>query len=259
MSAPHAPGSAPGLSDDELQRYSRQLVLPEFGLRAQAGLRDASVLVIGAGALGSPVAQYLAAAGVGRLGLVDDGEVELSNLGRQVLHYTPDIGVAKAASAAAKLAFLNPEIVVEPYPARLDPDNARLLVTGHDAVVDATDRIATRLVVNDACCATGVALVEGGVLGSSGLVMTIEPGRSACYRCVFPTTPPAEAVPTCLEAGVLGPVAGIVGSWQALEVVKLLTGVGTPLTDRMLQIDAGDNAVTLVHTRRRPGCPACDA
>lgn len=245
------------LSAAELDRYSRQLVLPEWSERAQIRLKRASVLVVGAGALGSAAAQYLAAAGVGRLGVVDDEVVELSNLSRQVLHYTPDVGVPKAESAAAKLRFLNPDIVVEAYPARLVAANAPAMVLGQDVVVDASDAWATRRIVNDTCCGEGVTLVEGAVLGLRGTVMSIRPGASACHRCAFPDEPAPGSVPTCAEAGVLGPVAGVVGAWQALETLKLLTGVGEPLLDRFLEIDGAAGRVAEVATSRRPGCPAC--
>lgn len=245
------------LSDIELERYSRQLVLPEWSGRAQERLKEASAIVVGAGALGSPVAAYLAAAGLGRLGVVDSEPVELSNLHRQPLHYTPDIGVPKAESAAAKLGVLNPEVQVEPYPVRLEPGNAEAIVTGANVVVDCSDSFATRYAVNDACCAEGVALVEGGVLGFAGLVLSIQPGVSACYRCAFPTRPPEGSVPSCREAGVLGAMAGLVGSIQALEALKLLAGVGRPLLDRILQIDGQGMEQTLVATGRREDCAAC--
>src|SRR3954463_5074418 len=245
------------LSDRELERYSRQLVLPEWSGAAQERLKEASVIVVGAGALGSPVATYLAAAGVGQLGVVDEDDVELSNLHRQPLHFTPDVGLPKASNAVVKLSALNTEVHVDQYPVRLDAANAESIVMGADLVVDCSDSFETRYVVNDACCAQGVPLVEGGVLAFDGLVMSIRPGESACYRCAFPTEPPAGAVPSCREAGVLGATAGIVGSIQALEALKLLTGVGDPLTDAILQIDASGMALTRVSTERRPGCPAC--
>jgi molybdopterin-synthase adenylyltransferase len=245
------------LSEAELERYSRQLVMPEWSEAAQLALRRANVLVVGAGALGSPVATYLAAAGVGRIGLVDDDAVETSNLARQFLHFTPDLGVPKAESAAAKLRFLNPEVVIEPYRVRLDADNAAGLVAGQDVVVDCSDSFATRYAVNAACCAAGVALVEGGVVGTSGLVMAVRPGQSACYRCAFPEPPPPGAVPTCAEAGVLGPAAGVVGSMQALQALELLTGVGRPLLDAFLQLDLADLEILRVAVRRRPDCPDC--
>jgi molybdopterin/thiamine biosynthesis adenylyltransferase len=256
--APAAPPPDPAvLSDAELERYSRQLVLPEWSEAAQLALRSASVLVIGAGALGSPVATYLAGAGVGRLGLVDDDDVELSNLHRQHLHFTPDLGVAKAESAAAKLRFLNPDVVVEAYRVRLDPDTAPGLVAGHDLVVDCSDSFATRYAVNAACCAAGVALVEGGVLGTSGLVMAIRPGESACYRCAFPAPPPPGSAPSCAEAGVLGPAAGVIGSLQALEALKLLTGFQPPALDGFVQVDLAGPELLRVAVRRRPDCPDC--
>jgi molybdopterin/thiamine biosynthesis adenylyltransferase len=245
------------LSAVERERYAPQLMLPGWTEGTQLELRGSGALVVGAGALGSVVGLYLAAVGVGRIGLVDDDEVELSNLNRQVLHYTPDVGVAKTASAAAKLRFLNPEVVVEEYPARLGPENAEALVLGQDVVVDGSDTFATRYLVNDACCAAGVALVEGGALVLEGLVMSIRPGRSACYRCAFPRAPLPGTAPTCAEAGVLGPVAGAVGALQALEAVKLLTGLGEPLLDRFLQIDGAASRVTEVTTARRRDCPAC--
>ncbi|HEX8075208.1 MAG TPA: HesA/MoeB/ThiF family protein [Thermoleophilaceae bacterium] len=245
------------LSDLELERYSRQLVLREWSGAAQEKLRSASAIVIGAGALGSPVGLYLAAAGVGRIGVVDSDRVELSNLHRQPLHFTPDLDVPKAQNAAVKLAVLNPEVQVEPYPVRLEEANAEAIVAGADVAVDCSDSFATRYLVNDACCAQGVPLVSGSVLGFAGQVMTIRPGESACYRCAFATEPPAGSVPSCREAGVLGATAGIVGSIQALEALKLLAGVGRPLTDRILHLDAATMEQTLVATARRGDCSAC--
>jgi molybdopterin/thiamine biosynthesis adenylyltransferase len=240
-------------ADPWLDRYSRQLVLPEWSEAAQRALADASVLVVGAGALGSPVATYLAGAGVGRLGIVDDGDVELSNLHRQHLHFTPDLGVPKAHSAASKLGFLNPEIVVEPYQAAFAP----AMVEGQDLVVDCTDAFDTRYAVNAACCAAGVQLVEAGVVGMSGLVMAIRPGETACYRCAFPEAPPHGAQPTCAQAGVLGPAAGVIGSLQALEALKLLAGLPGALLDAFLQVDLATHDFLRVAVRRRADCPDC--
>jgi molybdopterin/thiamine biosynthesis adenylyltransferase len=239
------------MTDLLLERYSRQLVLPEWTEAAQRALAEASVLVVGAGALGSPVAAYLAGGGVGRLGIVDDGEVELSNLHRQHLHFTPDIGVPKVHSAVAKLAFLNPELVIEPYQAEFAP----AMVEGQDLVVDCTDSFEARYAINAACCAAGVPLVEGGVLGLSGIVMAIRPGLTACYRCAFPEPPPSA--PTCAEAGILGPAAGVIGSLQALEAMKLLAGLPDPLTDAFLQVDLADHSFLRVAVSRRDGCPDC--
>ena len=248
---------APALSDAEVERYSRQLVLPEWGEAAQLALRGASVLVVGAGALGSPVAAYLAGAGVGRLGIVDGDLVEVSNLHRQLLHFTPDLGAPKAHSAAAKLRFLNPEVLVEPYQVRLEPEGAAGLVAGHDLVVDCSDSFATRYAVNAACCAARVPLVEGAVVGFEGFVMAIEPGKTACYRCAFPAAPPAG--PSCAEAGVLGPAAGVIGSLQALQALTLLAGLPDTVTDAFLQVDLREVSILRVAVRRRPDCPDCPA
>jgi molybdopterin-synthase adenylyltransferase len=249
------PPPASDLTEAEIERYSRQLVLPEWGAAAQLALSEASVLVIGAGALGAPVSLYLAGAGTGRIGLVDDDAVELSNLHRQLLHFTPDLGVPKAESAAAKLRFLNPDVIVEPYQMRVDAENAGALVEGQDLVVDCSDSFATRYAVNAACCAARVPLVEAGVLGMSGLVMSIKPGRTACYRCAFPEAP-ADA-PRCADAGVLGPAAGVVGSLQALEAMKLLTGVAPAIADGFLQVDLAGGEFLRVKVARREDCPDC--
>lgn len=253
QSAAAAPPEA--LSPEELERYSRQLVLEQWGEAEQLCLRDSSVLVVGAGALGSPVAAYLAGAGVGRIGIADDDDVELSNLHRQHLHSTPEIGASKAHGAVARLQLLNPEVMVEPYQVRLDADNAEGLVLGHDLVVDCSDTFATRYTVNAACCQTGSWLVEGGVVGLTGLVMSIRPGSSACYRCAFAEAP--AGAPTCAEAGVLGPAAGVVGSLQALEAMKLLAGIPGALLDAFLQVDLLAGSFLRVATRRREDCPDC--
>jgi len=245
----------PLLNDGEVERYSRQLLLPEWTEMSQIALRDASVLVIGAGALGSPVALYLAGAGVGRLGIVDDDDVEISNLHRQPLHFTPDVGEPKAESAAAKLRFLNPDIVVEAYRMRVDETNAPGLIEGQDLVIDCSDTFATRYAVNQACCDAGVDLIEGGAVGWAGLVMTIVPKRTACYRCAFPTAP--EGSLTCAQAGITGPVAGVIGSLQALEALKFLTGAQPPLVDAFLNVDLATMETTRVSVSRRPDCQDC--
>jgi molybdopterin/thiamine biosynthesis adenylyltransferase len=237
--------------DPWLERYSRQLVLPEWSEATQRALGAASVLVVGAGALGSPVAAYLAGAGIGRLGIVDDGDVELSNLHRQHLHSTHELGTPKAHSAVAALVRMNPEIVIEPYQARFNA----AMVEGQDLVVDCTDSFAARYAVNAACCAAGVPLVEGGVVGLSGLVMAIRPGETACYRCAFPVAPQGGA--SCAEAGVLGPAAGVIGSLQALEALKLLAGLPGALTDAFMQVDLTGLDFLRVAVRRRPDCPDC--
>jgi molybdopterin/thiamine biosynthesis adenylyltransferase len=245
------------LSDLEIERYSRQLVLPEWSGEAQERLGSSSAIVVGMGALGSPAALYLVAAGVGTVGVVDDGAVELSNLHRQPLHFTADLELPKVTTAAVKLRVLNPEVQVEEYQVRVEAANAAAIVAGADVVLDCTDSFETRYLLNDACCAQGIPLVSGAVLGFSGQAMTIVPGRSACYRCAFENPPPPGSVPSCREAGVLGATAGIVGSIQALEAIKLLTDVGRPLLDTILQLDALTLEQTLVATERRADCPAC--
>jgi len=245
------------LSPAELERYSRQLLMDDWGAGAQERLRSARAMVVGAGALGSPVATYLAAAGVGQIGLADPDAVELSNLHRQPLFFSPDLGAPKAEVAAAKLGLLNPEVAIEPYPVEVTAANAEAIVMGADVVVDCTDRFESRYVVNDACCAQGVPLVEAGVVAFEGLVLTIRPGESACYRCAFPVAPPPESRRGCREAGVLGAMAGVVGSFQALEALKLLSGVGEPLCDRIMRMDGMTSEQTIVRTSRRPECPAC--
>lgn len=245
------------LSAAELERYSRQLLMDDWGGQTQERLRAARAIVVGAGALGSPVATYLAAAGVGTIGLVDHDRVELSNLHRQPLYFTPDVEAPKAELAAAKLGLLNPEVAVEPYPVELTAQNAEAIVMGADVVVDCTDSFEARYLINDASCAQGVPLVEAAVVAFEGQLLSIRPGESACYRCVFPTLPPPESRRGCREAGVLGAMAGVVGSLQALEALKLLSGVGIPLTDRLLRIDGLTGEQTMVRTSRREDCQAC--
>jgi adenylyltransferase/sulfurtransferase len=221
----------------------------------QERLQAASAIVIGAGALGSPAAIYLASAGVGRIGVVDRDWVELSNLQRQPLHFTPDLETQKAESAAQKLGVLNSEITVEPYPVEVDEDNVGAIVAGADVVLDCTDSFASRYLINEACCAERVPLVEAGALGFGGMVFAIRPGETACYRCAFPTPPSDEQ--KCSDLGMLGAVAGVIGSLQALEALKLLTGVGERPGDRILHFDGLTLQQTLVRTSRRADCPAC--
>ncbi len=245
------------LSADELERYSRQLLTTGWSGEAQERLRAARAVVVGAGALGSPVGVYLAGAGVGRIDIVDGDHVELSNLHRQPLHATGDLGRAKAEVAAERLRALNPTIEVRGMEMMLEPPEARTLIVGADVVVDCTDSFESRYVINDVCSAEGVDLVEAGVVAFDGLVMSIRPGSSACYRCAFPVSPPAGTRRSCRDAGVLGAMAGVVGSIQALEALKVLGGVGSPLFDRILQIDGHEMGQTIVSTSRRAGCPAC--
>jgi len=244
------------LSEEEIRRYSRSLILPEIGARGQRKLGEAKVVVIGAGGLGSPALLYLAAMGVGRLGIVDSDAVEVSNLQRQVIHFTPDIGKNKAESAAEKLRSLNPNIQVEPFPVRLDADNIHSIVSGYDAVIDGSDNFPTRYLLNDYCVIEGKPLFTGAVLGFEGHVTTFLPG-AGCYRCLFPAAPPAGSVPSCQEAGVLGMVPGIIGLIQATEFVNHVLGLGARLTGKLLVVDARNMSFDVVTYSRAETCPVC--
>ena len=245
------------ISGKERQRYDCQLLLEDVGERGQERLRNASVLVVGAGGLGAPVLYYIAAAGIGHIGIVDDDVVELSNLQRQILFATADIGRNKAECAAARLRALNPDVRVEPHTMRLRAANALRLVRGFDVVVTAVDNFPTRYLLNDACVFERKTLVDGAVLRMVGLAMTVKGGETACYRCLFPEPPPPSGVVSCSEAGVLGPVPGTIGAIQALEVIKVLTGAGTPLYDRLLQFDGAAMTFSQVDVARVATCPVC--
>jgi len=257
----------------QLERYSRQIVLPEVGGSGQARLADASVLVIGAGGLGSPALLYLAAAGVGRLGVVDDDVVELSNLHRQVLHATADVGRAKVDSAAERLTALNSGVTVEPLPVRLGPGNAHDVMKGYDVVLDGSDTFPTRYLVSDTCVELGTPLVYGALSRFAGHVSVLAGGTAPCYRCLFPTPPPRGAVPTCAEVGVIGPLAGVIGSIMATEALRLLLGGFGPnddhaverrdsgeqhgLAGRLLVVDLYAPEVTTFELARDPECAVC--
>ncbi|WP_025322081.1 HesA/MoeB/ThiF family protein [Deferrisoma camini] len=245
------------LTEEEVLRYSRQILLPEVGGKGQERLGEARVLVVGAGGLGSPAALYLAAAGVGTVGLCDADRVDLTNLQRQILHGTPDVGRPKVDSGAEALARLNPGVRVVRHPVRLTAANALEIVRDYDVVVDGTDTFPSKFLVNDACAAAGVPYVYAGILRFEGQMLTVVPGKGACYRCFFREPPPPGAVPTCAQAGILGAVAGVMGSLQALEVLKLLLGVGEPLVNRLLLFEGETLAFREVRVRRDPRCPAC--
>lgn len=237
--------SAAKLSSDELQRYARHIVLQDVGGPGQQKLKSARVLVVGAGGLGSPVLQYLAAAGVGTLGIVDDDVVSLSNLQRQIIHDSAAVGDLKVASAAAALERINPHVRVEQHACRLDDSNARSLIGQYDIVTDGSDNFATRYGVSDACYHEGKPLVTGAVGQFDGSITTLKPYEKGAdgtpnptYRCLFPKQPPANLLPTCAEAGVLGALTGVIGSLQALEIIKEITGVGEALVGRLLLYDA---------------------
>jgi len=243
----------------ELQRYSRHILLQEVGAIGQAKLRAARVLVVGAGGLGSPLALYLAAAGVGTLGLVDHDVLELSNLQRQVAHSTARIGQNKAASAAETLAALNPEVTVDIHQRRMDAAAARELIPRYDVICDGTDNFETRFLLGDACHLLGKPLVSAAVLRFEGQLSVFHghDGKNPCHRCLHPEPPPPGLVPTCSEAGVLGAVTGVMGTLQATEVLKLILGIGAPLVGKLLLWDALDARFRTVRLKRDPACALC--
>jgi len=245
------------LTKDDIARYSRQLMLPEIGVPGQERLAKASVLVVGAGGLGSPAALYLAGAGVGTLGIVDAEAVELSNLHRQILHTAADVGRPKSASAHASLAARNPAIRIVAMQERLAAENARPLIEPYDVIVDGSDNFPTRYLVNDTCVLASTPLIHGGVIAYEGQVLTVLPRRSACLRCVFPEPPSAGAVPSCQEAGVLGSAAGVLGSLMAHEALKVVLGLGEPLADRLLIFNGTTSRFREVPVRRDPACGVC--
>lgn len=245
------------LTEAELRRYSRQLSIPEVGVEGQRRLKDASILLVGVGGLGSPAALYLAAAGVGRLGLVDHDVVDLTNLHRQLLHDTPRVGQPKLASARARLEALNPEVEVVEYDTRLESANAMDILEGWDLVVDGSDNFPTRYLVNDACILTGIPFVYGAVLRFEGQASVFGVRGEPCYRCLFPEPPPPGLVPNCAEAGVLGVLPGLVGAIQATEAIKLVLDEGDTLAGRLLLIDALRMEFRELSIRRDPSCPAC--
>ncbi len=244
------------LSEAEMTRYRRQIGLAEIGTAGQEKLKAARVLVVGAGGLGSPVALYLAAAGVGHLGLADADEVELTNLNRQILHFTPDIGRRKVDSAREKLAALNPAITVETLDLRLTEENVGDTVAGYGVVVGCVDNLPTRYLVNRTCAESGKAYVEGGVNGFTGMVMTVLPGQGPCYECLFPAAA-GKAHQAKAEPGVIGAAAGLVGTLQAIEIIKVILGIGQPLSGRLLVIDTLRGSFSEVKVKRDPGCPVC--
>jgi len=247
---------APDLDPEQLDRYSRHIIMDELGPDGQAALLDAAVLVVGAGGLGSPVLQYLAAAGVGTIGIADDDVVERSNLQRQVVHSDSDVGRPKVASAAEFVRELNPDVTVEPHETRVTAATVADLVAGYDFVVDASDNFPTRYLVNDHCTLAGVPFSHGAIYRFEGQVTTFSTD-GACYRCLFPEAPPAGEVPDCATTGVLGVLPGTVGAIQATETVKHLTGVGETLDGRMVAYDAAGMTFDEVTVRPTPTCPVC--
>ena len=244
-------------TEEQIERYSRHIILPEVGGTGQMKIREASCFIVGAGGLGAPAAMYLAAAGIGKLGIVDDDQVDLSNLQRQIIHHTPDVGVHKAESAKAKINAMNPDVEVVTYHERLMAANAREMVQGYDYIIDGADNFATKFLVNDLSILTGIPMVHGGILRFSGQVMVIVPGKTACYRCIFREAPPEGIIPSCQEAGVLGVLAGVIGTIQATEVLKMILGIGTGLRNRLLTYQALESDFREVKLKRNPDCPIC--
>jgi sulfur-carrier protein adenylyltransferase/sulfurtransferase len=247
----------PALGNDEILRYSRHLIIPDVGIEGQRRLKAARVLLIGAGGLGSPLALYLAAAGVGTLGLVDFDAVDLTNLQRQVLHGTKDVGRPKLESARERIQDINPHVVVEPHETRLTSANALEIIREYDVVVDGTDNFPTRYLTNDACVLLGKPNVYGSIFRFEGQASVFATADGPCYRCLFREPPPPGLVPSCAEGGVLGVLPGLVGTIQATEAIKLLLGIGEPLVGRLLLVDALTMQFRTVRVRKDPECPAC--
>jgi molybdopterin/thiamine biosynthesis adenylyltransferase/rhodanese-related sulfurtransferase len=245
------------LTREQKERYGRHLLLPEIGAEGQAKLLNAKVLLLGAGGLGSPTALYLAAAGVGTLGIVDDDEVDLSNLQRQVIHTTDRIGTPKVESAAKTIAALNPDVEVVQYRTRLDASNIMEIIDGYDVIVDGVDNFPTRYLLNDATVRLGIPVVSASILGFDGQLSVFKPHDGPCYRCLYPVPPPAELAPSCGANGVLGVLPGTMGLLQATEVIKLIVGTGEPLVGRLLLYEALGATFTELKVRRDPDCPVC--
>ncbi len=249
--------NSPTLSHEEIQRYSRHLIMPEVGMQGQKKLKAASVLLIGTGGLGSPLGLYLASAGVGRIGLVDFDLVDFTNLQRQVLYTTQDVGRPKLQVAQERLSAINPYITIETHEVRLSSDNAMEILSGYDVIVDGTDNFPTRYLVNDACVLLGKPNVYGSIFRFEGQASVFDASRGPCYRCLYPEPPPPGLVPSCAEGGVLGILPGIVGTIQATETIKLIIGNGEPLIGRLLLFNALKMRFRELKLRKSPTCPIC--
>ncbi len=245
------------LSNEELARYSRHLILPQVGEEGQLRLKRARVLVVGAGGLGSPVAMYLAAAGIGTIGIVDFDEVDVTNLHRQIMHGSADVGRPKIESAVARLRDLNPNTAVEPYRDRLTSANALEIAGRYDLIVDGTDNFATRYLINDAAILLGIPNVYGSIHRFEGQASVFGAKNGPCYRCLFREPPPPDLVPNCAEAGVLGVLPGLIGTIQATEAIKMILNLGEPLVGRLLLVDAATMTFRTIAIRKDPECPAC--
>lgn len=245
------------LTEEQINRYSRHILLKEVGGKGQQKLLNGRVLVIGAGGLGSPIALYLAAAGVGTIGIADADEVDLSNLQRQVIHFTGDVGKPKVLSAKEKMEAINPDVKVIPYQTWVSADNIAEMIADYDFVIDGTDNFAAKFLINDACVLAGKPYSHGGILQFDGQTMTVKPGESPCYRCIFPEPPPKDVIPTCSRAGVIGVLPGVLGTLQATEAIKYLLGAGDLLTGRLLTYSALRMRFREVPIRKSAKCPIC--
>ena len=244
-------------TQSQLERYSRHILLDSVGVEGQQKLLNSRVLIIGAGGLGAPAAMYCAAAGIGTIGIVDADAVEVSNLQRQIIHFTGDIGTAKVVSAREKMEAINPDVKVVPTQAFVNAANIEGIIDGYDFVIDGTDNFATKFLINDACVMKRIPFSHGGILRFNGQTMTVLPKESACYRCVFHKPPPKNMIPTCSEAGVLGAVAGMLGTIQAAEALKYVTGAGEVLADALLTFDALPMHFRKVKLQKNPKCAVC--
>lgn len=245
------------LTEEQIQRYSRHIILKDVGGKGQQKLLDGKVLIIGAGGLGAPIVLYLAAAGVGTIGIADADVVDITNLQRQVIHFTPDVGKPKVESAAEKMRAINPDVTVNTYQEWVSAANIAELIAGYDFVIDGTDNFAAKFLINDACILGGKAYSHGGILQFDGQTITILPRESACYRCIFPAPPPKDAIPTCSQAGVIGVLPAVIGSLQATEAIKFLLGKGELLTNRLLTYNALQMKFREITIRRSVRCPVC--
>ena len=244
-------------TDEQIERYSRHIMLPEVGGSGQQKMLEARVLLLGAGGLGSPAAYYLAAAGIGNLGIVDFDQVDLSNLQRQIIHSTERIGMLKTESAKKTIQALNPDVNVTLYNEKMDSSNIMSLIKDYDYVVDGSDNFPTRYLVNDACVMKNKTLIHGSIYRFEGQVTVFKPGDGPCYRCLYPEPPPPGMVPNCQEGGVLGVLAGVIGNLQVVEVLKLILGIGKPLVGKLLIYDALNTEIRNLRLRRDANCPIC--
>ncbi len=244
------------MNEQQIERYSRHIILSNVGVEGQEKILEGKVLIIGAGGLGSPVALYLAAAGVGTIGIIDGDVVDRTNLQRQVIHFTPDIGKPKVISAKEKILLMNPDVKVNAYQDLVVASNIRDYISEYDFIIDGTDNFPTKFLINDACVLSGKAFSHGGIIRFSGQTMTYTPGN-ACYRCLFHEPPPKGSVPSCSQAGVLGAIAGMLGTIQAAEALKYLTGTGELLTNKLYYFDTLKNDYRTVNVKRAEDCPVC--